>query len=107
MEVAPGEICVIPRGVRFSVALSPPWATGGGAPTPSPTPAHGSTAEPAGAESDGARGYVLEVFQGFFTLPDLGPIGMYACAGGGVSSADLALLIRLSSDPCKHQSFTR
>jgi homogentisate 1,2-dioxygenase len=47
LEVAPGEIAVVPRGIRFSVALL-----------------------------DGAaRGYVLEVFQGHFCLPDLGPIG--------------------------------
>jgi homogentisate 1,2-dioxygenase len=38
---------VVPRGVRFNVSLM-----------------------------DGpARGYVLEVFQGHFVLPDLGPIG--------------------------------
>jgi homogentisate 1,2-dioxygenase len=47
LEASPGEIAVIPRGVRFSVSLL-----------------------------DGnARGYVLEVFQGHFCLPDLGPIG--------------------------------
>ncbi|KAF8065888.1 hypothetical protein HT031_002949 [Scenedesmus sp. PABB004] len=47
LEVSPGQIAVVPRGVRFAVALL-----------------------------DGAaRGYVLEVFQGHFTLPDLGPIG--------------------------------
>lgn len=49
MAVAPGEVCVVQRGLRFSVAL------------------------PAGA----ARGYVLEVFGGHFTLPDLGPIGAF------------------------------
>ncbi|KAK9820068.1 hypothetical protein WJX72_005739 [[Myrmecia] bisecta] len=47
MEVLPGEICVIQRGMRFSVALL----------------------------GSNARGYVLEVFQGHFTLPDLGLIG--------------------------------
>jgi homogentisate 1,2-dioxygenase len=47
MDVAPGEICVIQRGMRFSVAL----------------------------HTEQARGYVLEVFHGHFTLPDLGPIG--------------------------------
>eukprot|EP00879_Flechtneria_rotunda_P026315 GHRR01028051.1.p1 GENE.GHRR01028051.1~~GHRR01028051.1.p1 ORF type:complete len:157 (-),score=39.81 GHRR01028051.1:72-542(-) len=47
LAVSPGEIVVIPRGIRFSVSL-----------------AHAA-----------ARGYVLEVFQGHFTLPDLGPIG--------------------------------
>jgi homogentisate 1,2-dioxygenase len=47
LEASPGEIAVIPRGVRFSVSLL-----------------------------DGnARGYVLEVFQGHFCLPDLGLIG--------------------------------
>ncbi|KAJ2758924.1 hypothetical protein IWQ57_006690, partial [Coemansia nantahalensis] len=44
---APNEIVVIQRGIRFSVALP-----------------------------DGpSRGYVLEVFDGHFELPDLGPIG--------------------------------
>ena len=47
LEVPPNSICVIPRGIRFSVALP-----------------------------DGpSRGYVLEVFNGHFELPDLGPIG--------------------------------
>ncbi|KAJ2706989.1 hypothetical protein FB645_001130 [Coemansia sp. IMI 203386] len=45
--VAPNEIAVIQRGMRFSVALP-----------------------------DGpSRGYVLEVYDGHFELPDLGPIG--------------------------------
>ena len=47
LEVAPGEICVIQRGMRFSVDLA----------------------------EGRARGYVLEVFGGHFALPDLGPIG--------------------------------
>ena len=47
MDVAPGEICGIQCGMRFSVAL------------------------PAGS----ARGYMLEVFGSHFTLPDLGPVG--------------------------------
>ncbi|KAI8467072.1 MAG: homogentisate 1,2-dioxygenase-domain-containing protein [Monoraphidium minutum] len=47
LEVAPREIAVVQRGIRFAVELM-----------------------------DGpARGYVLEIFQGRFTLPDLGPIG--------------------------------
>jgi homogentisate 1,2-dioxygenase len=47
LDVAPGEIAVVQRGMRFSVALA-----------------------------DGpARGYVLEVFSGHFRLPDLGVIG--------------------------------
>ena len=44
--VAPGDIVVLPRGVRFSVAVDGP-----------------------------SRGYVLEVFGGHFRLPELGPIG--------------------------------
>lgn len=47
LAVSPGEIAVVQRGIRFSVALT----------------------------SGPARGYVLEIFQGHFTLPDLGPIG--------------------------------
>ena len=47
MVVGPTEICVIQRGIRFSVE-----------------PLDGA-----------ARGYVLEVFQGHFQLPDLGVIG--------------------------------
>lgn len=48
LDVAPREICVVPRGVKFSVE-----PLGGGA----------------------ARGYVLEVFGAHFQLPDLGPLG--------------------------------
>ena len=47
LDVAPGEIAVVPRGVRFAVRL-------------------------AGA---GARGYVCENHGAPFRLPDLGPIG--------------------------------
>eukprot|EP01094_Clydonella_sp_ATCC50884_P006991 TRINITY_DN1617_c0_g1_i2.p1 TRINITY_DN1617_c0_g1~~TRINITY_DN1617_c0_g1_i2.p1 ORF type:complete len:425 (+),score=95.91 TRINITY_DN1617_c0_g1_i2:59-1276(+) len=47
MEVRPGEICVVQRGIVFQVAL------------------------PDGA----SRGYVCEVFDGHFAIPDLGPIG--------------------------------
>ena len=52
MRVAPGEICVLPRGLRFAVDRWP------GAPT-----------------GEWHRGYILEVFEGHFRLPDLGPIG--------------------------------
>ncbi|KNE68115.1 homogentisate 1,2-dioxygenase [Allomyces macrogynus ATCC 38327] len=47
LYVAPNEICVIPRGIRFAVRL------------------------PEGP----VRGYILEVYSGHFELPDLGPIG--------------------------------
>ncbi|KAF7542800.1 hypothetical protein G7046_g10111 [Stylonectria norvegica] len=45
--VRPMEICVIPRGVKYQVLL------------------------PSGP----ARGYALELYQGHFNLPELGPIG--------------------------------
>lgn len=47
IDIAPGEVAVIPRGVKFSVAL------------------------PAGP----ARGYLCENYGGAFTLPERGPIG--------------------------------
>lgn len=47
IDIAPGEIAVIPRGVKFSV-------------------------EPRGGP---ARGYVCENYGGTFTLPERGPIG--------------------------------
>jgi len=52
LDVAPQEIAVIPRGVRFRVEL-PDAEHGGGA----------------------ARGYVCENFGAHLRLPDLGPIG--------------------------------
>lgn len=45
--IRPMEVCVLPRGVRYQVRL------------------------PAGP----ARGYALELYEGHFTLPELGPIG--------------------------------
>ncbi|XP_013078616.2 homogentisate 1,2-dioxygenase-like isoform X1 [Biomphalaria glabrata] len=46
MNVAPNEICVIQRGIRFSVNVE-----------------------------ENTRGYILEVFSDHFQLPNLGPIG--------------------------------
>ena len=48
LSVSPNEICVLPRGIKFSISSS------------NDTP---------------ARGYILELFAGHFELPDLGPIG--------------------------------
>ena len=48
LEVVPGEIVVIQRGIKFRVEL---------------------------VQSEAARGYVLEVYAGHFVLPELGPIG--------------------------------
>lgn len=44
--VAPNEICVLPQGVRYAVNVHGP-----------------------------SRGYILEVYDNHFKLPDLGPIG--------------------------------
>ncbi|KAI1832373.1 hypothetical protein CBS147337_6631 [Penicillium roqueforti] len=46
--VRPLEICVIPRGIRYRVKL---------------------------VDNEPIRGYILEVFNGHFQLPELGPIG--------------------------------
>jgi homogentisate 1,2-dioxygenase len=50
--VRPLEICVIPRGIKYHVSL------------------------PEGP----VRGYALELHQGVFTLPSLGPLGSFGCA---------------------------
>ncbi len=47
LEVSPGEICVIPRGLKFRVELL----------------------------EKSARGYLCENYGSYFRLPDLGPIG--------------------------------
>ena len=47
--MSPGELVVLQLGIRFTIELP-----------------------------DGpSRGYVVEVFDGHFQLPDLGPIGMH------------------------------
>ncbi|KAF8440576.1 Homogentisate 1,2-dioxygenase [Terfezia claveryi] len=56
--VPPGEICVLPRGVKFSVKRGPLVETN------------------CQDTSSGWKGYILETFSALhFTLPDLGPIG--------------------------------
>ncbi len=63
LHVAPGEIVVIPRGVRFRVAL----------------------------EGDGARGYVCENHGAHFRLPELGPIGSNGLANARDFEAPVAM----------------
>jgi len=60
--VRPGEIAVIPRGIRYRVDL------------------------PEGP----SRGYVLELFQGHFQLPELGPIGSNGLANARDFQAPVA-----------------
>jgi homogentisate 1,2-dioxygenase len=50
----PGEICVIPRGIRFSVRLGPGHSV--------------------------ARGYITEIWGSRWELPDLGPLGGHGLA---------------------------
>jgi homogentisate 1,2-dioxygenase len=63
LEVRPGEICVVPRGVVFQVRVA---AAGRG------QDQRGNDDEDPPAAM--ARGYVLEVNKGHFALPELGPI---------------------------------
>lgn len=62
--VRPMEICVIPRGVRYQVRLA--------------------------EEGKAARGYALELFQGRFVLPELGPIGSNGLANARDFQAPVA-----------------
>jgi homogentisate 1,2-dioxygenase len=49
LQISPGEICILPRGITFSVHVD--------------------------KKDTVKRGYLLEVYKGHFVLPDLGPIG--------------------------------
>ena len=60
--VRPNEICVIPRGIRYRVTL------------------------PEGP----VRGYILELYQGHFHLPELGPIGSNCLANSRDFQAPIA-----------------
>ncbi|CAK7267876.1 hypothetical protein SEPCBS57363_002812 [Sporothrix epigloea] len=65
MLVRPLEICVIPRGVRFQVLVS-------------------------GDATAVVRGYMLELYQGHFQLPELGPIGSNGLANARDFQAPVA-----------------
>jgi len=60
--IRPNEICVIPRGIRYRVTV------------------------PAGP----TRGYICELFQGHFQLPELGPIGSNGLANARDFQAPVA-----------------
>ena len=68
LDVAPLEIAVIPRGVRFRVEMI--GAAQGGA----------NVAGAGSAGATAARGYVAENFGALLRLPELGPIGANALA---------------------------
>ena len=68
--VRPGEIAVIPRGVRYRVDLL----------------------------NSAARGYILELYQGHFQLPELGPIGSNGLANARDFQAPVAIFDEDESD---------
>ncbi len=63
IEVSPGEVCCLPRGLKFRVSVS------------SAQPAENTPPAAAGGTDYAARGYVCENYGQQFRLPDLGPIG--------------------------------
>jgi homogentisate 1,2-dioxygenase len=75
MDVAPGEIALIPRGVRFRVELDNTGVRPRGL-TPGSDP--------------GVRGYICENYGAPFRLPDLGPIGSNGLAAARDFQAPVA-----------------
>lgn len=69
--VRPNEICVIPRGIRYRVTL------------------------PEGP----VRGYILELYQGHFELPELGPIGSNCLANARDFQAPVAAYTEDTDSP--------
>lgn len=86
MSVAPTEIAVIQRGMRFSVALDEASCNGA---------ANGAVGNGTN-HRQGARGYILEIFQGHFQLPELGPIG----ANGLANPRDFQTPVAWHEDRC-------
>lgn len=76
IEVGPGEVCCLPRGLKFRVDLSEPPALAGGQLANREDSSRVTNLPPADAGgSDLARGYICENYGQQFRLPDLGPIG--------------------------------
>jgi homogentisate 1,2-dioxygenase len=77
IEVSPGEVCCLPRGLKFRVEI--------GARVSSPRVSKGSSQPPraltdvratdTAAADTVARGYICENYGAQFRLPELGPIG--------------------------------
>ena len=65
IEVTPGEVCCVPRGLKFRIQIFEENHPVGETPTPL-LRKEGSL---------GARGYICENYGAQFRLPDLGPIG--------------------------------
>ena len=86
IEVSPGEICCLPRGIKFRVEIgvcdsSPHVSEGSSQPTRALTDVR---ATDTAAADTVARGYICENYGQQFRLPDLGPIG----ANGLANSRD-------------------
>ncbi|KAL8742326.1 MAG: hypothetical protein Q9190_005178, partial [Brigantiaea leucoxantha] len=77
--VRPNEICIIPRGIRYQVVLP-----------------HGAV-----------RGYILELYQGHFQLPELGPIGSNCLANSRDFQAPRASFIEDHSGSSTHTIFSK
>ncbi|MER3630823.1 MAG: homogentisate 1,2-dioxygenase, partial [Blastocatellia bacterium] len=78
----PGEICCIPRGLKFRVAIGEQRFRSDSSPSTNDEPpdATSSSAEDTGKRAQppsyrSARGYICENYGAHFRLPDLGPIG--------------------------------
>ena len=74
IDVAPGEICVIPRGMKFKVEL---------------------------AGDAKARGYVCENYGAVFTVPERGPIGANCLANPRDFLTPVAAFERKDGIPCR------
>jgi homogentisate 1,2-dioxygenase len=76
IEVAPREIAVIPRGIRFRVELPDAAAEGGRKYGEGGRKDSGGGREnTGGGREKSVRGYVCENYGAMFRLPELGPIG--------------------------------
>ena len=78
IEVTPGQVCCLPRGLKFRVSINVGAAvTEGGNPTGREGASLNAERGMGNAESKSklARGYICENYGQHFRLPDLGPIG--------------------------------
>ncbi|NOT49549.1 MAG: homogentisate 1,2-dioxygenase [Acidobacteria bacterium] len=85
LDVEPGEVCCLPRGLKFRVGIEaePPASAGGGDSSEHNVDSVSGAVPPAHAGGS-ARGYICENYGQQFRLPDLGPIG----ANGLANSRD-------------------
>ncbi len=76
VDIGPGEVCCLPRGLKFRVEIGaePPASAGGGGSSVSNVESSSGAVPPAHAGGS-ARGYICENYGQQFRLPDLGPMG--------------------------------